>query len=92
LPVPPRLDHVVIAVSDWERSNAFYRDVLGVEVVELDHGRYAYRLPDGQQLNVHGPVAALELGPVARSGARGLGTSVYFRDPDGSLVELIVYE
>ena len=22
-------DHVVIAVSDWERSNAFYRDVHG---------------------------------------------------------------
>jgi catechol 2,3-dioxygenase-like lactoylglutathione lyase family enzyme len=22
------LDHCVIAVSDWERSNAFYRDVL----------------------------------------------------------------
>ena len=54
---PPRLDHVVIAVSDWERSNAFYRDVLGAEVLELDLGRYAYRLPDGQQLNVHGPGA-----------------------------------
>jgi catechol 2,3-dioxygenase-like lactoylglutathione lyase family enzyme len=25
---------VVIAVSDWERSNAFDRDVLGAEVVE----------------------------------------------------------
>jgi len=24
------LDHVVIAVSEWDRSNAFYRDVLGV--------------------------------------------------------------
>ena len=127
--VPPRLDHVVIAVSDWERSNAFYRDVFRVEVVELDLGRYAYRLPDGQQLNVHGPGATphpraadpvrpgnsdlcfvwdgtvadaiehllahgveVELGPVARRGARGLGTSVYFRDPDGSLLELIVYE
>jgi catechol 2,3-dioxygenase-like lactoylglutathione lyase family enzyme len=127
--VPPRLDHVVIAVLEWERSNAFYRDVLGVEVIELDLGRYAYRLPDGQQLNVHGPGATpnpraadpvrpgnsdlcfvwdgavadaaehlrshgveVELGPVARRGARGLGTSVYFRDPDGSLLELIVYE
>jgi catechol 2,3-dioxygenase-like lactoylglutathione lyase family enzyme len=29
-----RLDRVVIAVSDWERANAFYRDVLGAEVVE----------------------------------------------------------
>jgi catechol 2,3-dioxygenase-like lactoylglutathione lyase family enzyme len=25
------LDHVVIAVSDWERSNAFYADVVGAE-------------------------------------------------------------
>ena len=33
----------------------------------------------------------VELGPVARSGARGDGTSVYFRDPDGSLLELISY-
>jgi catechol 2,3-dioxygenase-like lactoylglutathione lyase family enzyme len=118
----------VIAVSDWERSNAFYRDVLGAEVVELDRGRYAYRLPDGRQLNVHGPGATPtpraadpvrpgnsdlcfawsgtpdeavehlraygvepEIGPSERTGARGGGTSVYFRDPDGSLLELIVY-
>jgi len=34
---------------------------------------------------------AIELGPVERNGARGRGTSVYFRDPDGSLMELISY-
>jgi catechol 2,3-dioxygenase-like lactoylglutathione lyase family enzyme len=61
--VQTRLDHVVIHVSDWQRSNAFYRD---------------------EQLNVHGPVT--------RYGGRGKGTSVYFRDPDGSLLELISYE
>ncbi|HET8652058.1 MAG TPA: VOC family protein [Gaiellaceae bacterium] len=122
-----RLDHVVIAVSDWERSNAFYRDVLGAEIVPRGAG-YAYRFGE-QQLNVHGPggdpypVAAdpvrpgnsdlcfvwdgpidgavdllganeveLEEGPVRRPGARGEGTSVYFRDPDGSLLELISYD
>jgi len=122
-----RLDHVVIAVSDWKRSNAFYRDVLGADVVELDRGRYAYRI-GGQQLNVHGPGATpaprartpvalgnsdlcfewpgpiegavehlrrrgveIEVGPDERSGAKGSGTSVYFRDPDGSLLELISY-
>lgn len=123
-----RLDHCVIAVSDWERSNVFYRDVVGAEVVELDRGRFAYRLGD-QQLNVHGPGAtpsprarqpvepgnsdlcfvwpgpiadaaahleragvAVEEGPVTRTGARGPATSVYFRDPDGSLLELMSYQ
>jgi catechol 2,3-dioxygenase-like lactoylglutathione lyase family enzyme len=123
-----RLDHAVIAVSEWERSNSFYRDVLGVDVVEVEYNRYAYVLPDGQRLNVHGPGSTptpraaepvrpgnfdlcfewngdaagaaahlarhgveVELGPVARTGARGAGTSVYFRDPDGALLELIAY-
>ena len=120
------LDHCVIAVTDWERSNAFYHDVLGAELIERGPG-WAYRFGD-QQLNVHGPgVEAeplarvrvkpgnsdlcfvwdgpiegaieyldrhgveVELGPVPRAGARGDGTSVYFRDPDGSLLELIAY-
>jgi catechol 2,3-dioxygenase-like lactoylglutathione lyase family enzyme len=122
-----RLDHVVIAVSDWERSNAFYRDVLGAELVGLDKGRFAYRFGT-QQLNVHGPGSdpfpiarervrpgnsdlcfvwpgrieeavehlrrhgvEVEEGPVPRRGGRGEGSSVYFRDPDGSLLELIAY-
>jgi catechol 2,3-dioxygenase-like lactoylglutathione lyase family enzyme len=33
----------------------------------------------------------IEEGPVTRSGARGAGQSVYFRDPDGSLMEFISY-
>jgi catechol 2,3-dioxygenase-like lactoylglutathione lyase family enzyme len=33
----------------------------------------------------------LEAGPVERTGGRGQGTSVYVRDPDGSLLELISY-
>jgi catechol 2,3-dioxygenase-like lactoylglutathione lyase family enzyme len=33
----------------------------------------------------------VELGPVARHGACGHGTSIYFRDPDGSLLEFISY-
>jgi catechol 2,3-dioxygenase-like lactoylglutathione lyase family enzyme len=126
---PVRLDHVVIAVSDWERSNAFYRDVVGAELIDVGAGRTAYRFGD-QQLNVHGPgtdysplVARepvrpgnsdlcfvwrgpiegalehlaghgveVEEGPVRKFGARGAGTSVYFRDPDGSLLELISYD
>jgi catechol 2,3-dioxygenase-like lactoylglutathione lyase family enzyme len=123
-----RLDHVVIAVSDWDRSVAFYRNVLGAHIVEHPDGRFAFRFGD-QQLNVHGPgvdvgplVAnppvvpggsdlcfvwpgtvesalrhlgelgvGVEEGPVRRNGGRGAGNSIYFRDPDGSLLGLIVY-
>jgi len=35
---------------------------------------------------------AVELGPVPRNGVQGPGVSVYFRDPDGSLLEFISYE
>lgn len=33
----------------------------------------------------------VELGPIERFGARGHGISIYFRDPDGSLLEFISY-
>jgi catechol 2,3-dioxygenase-like lactoylglutathione lyase family enzyme len=122
-----RFDHCAIHVSERSRSNAFYRDVLGAELVGDPDGVAMYRFGE-QQLNVHGPgvdpdiVARLpvqpggsdlcfvwtgpieaaidhlathsvevELGPVRRPGALGEGTSVYFRDPDGSLLELISY-
>ena len=49
-----KLDHCVIAVSDWERSNAFYRDVLGAEIVQQDEW-FGFYVFDGWQLNVHGP-------------------------------------
>ena len=35
---------------------------------------------------------AIEEGPVARQGARGVLRSVYCRDPDGSLIEISSYE
>ena len=51
--LPVRLDHCVIHVTDWQRSNAFYTTVMGAELIERPVG-YAYRFGD-RQLNVHGP-------------------------------------
>ena len=58
-----RLDHFVIHVSERARSNAFYHDVLGAELVGDQDGVAMYRFGE-QQLNVHGP--GLEPHPVAR--------------------------
>jgi catechol 2,3-dioxygenase-like lactoylglutathione lyase family enzyme len=41
-------------------------------------------------LKAHG--VAIEEGPVARQGARGMLRSVYCRDPDGSLIEISSYQ
>jgi catechol 2,3-dioxygenase-like lactoylglutathione lyase family enzyme len=124
--LPVSLDHCVIKITDWERSNAFYLDVMGATLIERPVG-WAYRFSD-RQLNVHGPGVApaevarlpvqpgnsdlcfewngpiadamahltrhniqVECGPTERFGARGVGTSIYFRDPDGSLMEFISY-
>jgi len=124
-----RLDHCVIASSDLDRSDAFYRDVLGADITAPIPSFRQYRI-GGQMLNVHGPgvrkIATPDLlarqpvepgnsdlcfvfpgtveqaqawladrgvemhvGPVEREGAAGMGQSVYFRDPDGSLLEFI---
>lgn len=122
-----KLDHCVIHVSNWERSNRFYSEVLGAELIAVKAG-FSYRF-GAVQLNCHGPnvhatpvaekpvmpggsdlcfiwpgkideaikhlnqhQVAIEVGPVLRFGSQGQGTSIYFRDPDGSLMEFIAYD
>jgi catechol 2,3-dioxygenase-like lactoylglutathione lyase family enzyme len=40
---------------------------------------------------LHSENVTIEAGPVDRNGARGLMTSLYFRDPDGNLLEVSRY-
>ena len=47
--------------------------------------------PEEAIAHLHSFAVEPELGPVPRVGARGPGTSVYFRDPDGNLLELLSY-
>ena len=54
-----KFDHCVVHVSDWARSDAFYRDVLGAELIEQPPNRYSYRFGDCQ-LNLHGPGVVAE--------------------------------
>jgi len=122
------IDHCVIAVTNWDRSNAFYRDVVGAELVPRGEC-WVYRVGE-QFLSVHGPgfdtrwvardpvrpgnsdlcfvwsgpieaaVAHLEAhrveieaGPLDAVGPLGRrGRHVYFRDPDGSLLEFVSYD
>jgi catechol 2,3-dioxygenase-like lactoylglutathione lyase family enzyme len=118
-----RIDHVVLTVTDLERTLSFYERALGMRAVTFGAGRRALGFGD-QKLNLHQagrefePKArlptsgsadlcfttdvplvdvvahlasagiAIELGPVAKTGARGPLRSVYFRDPDGNLIEV----
>jgi catechol 2,3-dioxygenase-like lactoylglutathione lyase family enzyme len=48
--------------------------------------------PDETVAHLRACGVAIEEGPVARQGARGMLRSVYCRDPDGSLIEISSYE
>lgn len=127
------LDHVVLNVTNVERTLRFYGEGLGLSVERLEEYRRgevpfpsvrvnAQTIIDlfppelsgssgsnGRSTNVDhlclvcaDPIEALqahlasigvaiERGPTEVFGARGIGTSVYVRDPDHTLVELRTY-
>jgi catechol 2,3-dioxygenase-like lactoylglutathione lyase family enzyme len=122
-----RLDHLVLTVGDIERTCVFYREMLGMDVVEFEGGRKALHF-GRQKINLHqagrefepkarqptpgsadlcfiaetplaefvdhlrGAGFALESDIVERTGALGPMRSIYFRDPDGNLIEVSNYE
>lgn len=120
---PVALDHLVLVVSDVERSLAWYRDELGAEAVReeawragkvpfvsvrlsadsiidllpgertgsnVDHFCVVVAPVDLDALRASGRFDVVD-GPARRFGARGDGTSLYVRDPDGNVVELRHY-
>lgn len=132
------LDHLAITADDPEATMAFYRDVLGAEIIYEDEWRSGkfpiFMMQVGSnRINVHdevrdrdlpkelvarvptpgsgdfcfrweGPIedavsllethgVAVTIGPVHRDASNGeMGTSVYFNDPDGNLLEFLTLD
>jgi catechol 2,3-dioxygenase-like lactoylglutathione lyase family enzyme len=79
-----RLDHLVLTVADIERTCAFYRRVLGMEVVIFGEGRTALRFGQ-QKINLH-PADAIP-GLVADKPTPGSGDLCFITDvPLGEVV------
>lgn len=129
-----QMDHIVLNVSNIDRSLQFYTGVLGLQAERVedyrsgavgfpsvrinDHTiidlfppeRQEKAMAEGFAANLNhlclamenedinavvdylkGHGLEIETGPARRWGARGNGTSVYFRDPDHNLVEIRTY-
>ena len=98
-----RLGLVPVRVDDWRRGDAPFPSVRVsddtiIDLIEgpavddgrLDHLCLVVEPLDLDVLAASGEFDVVE-GPARRSGARGEGTSLYVRDPDGLVVELRHY-
>ncbi|WP_372683198.1 VOC family protein [Desulfosarcina sp.] len=73
----------------WQKESNLERGrtVLNHFCIALDRREWEELM---QRLQANG--TGIVEGPVARWGARGTGTSIYFNDPEGNLVEARYYE
>ena len=69
------------------------QDIDGCLHENLNHFCLTMDQPAWEQLrqSLHANQISIEVGPVARWGAQGTGTSIYFRDPQGNLIEARYY-
>jgi catechol 2,3-dioxygenase-like lactoylglutathione lyase family enzyme len=110
------VDHVVLHVSNVERSKTFYTEVLGMTVYQEDAGQVflhagrqgvaLFKQPAGGLLTAGNDLnhlalnvaagtyeslkAELERNGVAVSARPGEERCIYFRDPDGHRLQLVV--
>ena len=88
-----RLGWMGAKTRQFDSMNAFYRDVLGLEVLSIDDSSGRFRLQDGTEVHVYGPkdkdheffgegpVVAFQVGNFAVAQARLLAAGVDFIYP-----------
>ena len=86
--IPVRLSHVALDVADRERSVAFYRDLLGAEVVaeDVEHRLTFLRLPGSAAYSDIALHEHPDLGAAYPSGAMRMAHSGWEVDDAGALV------
>lgn len=90
----------IIRISDTQKLNLYVVDRYEIESPTHAPGyamgsadfclRWEGTVQEAQDFLKQAGVAVVD-GPVARSGALGPGTSLYVRDPDNNLIELMTY-
>lgn len=50
----PQIDHVIMKVTNWDQTRAFYKTVVGADIIDHPDGNIAIRFGTSQ-INLHGP-------------------------------------